>query len=159
MCSRQGCWEQGAKKSLHTLVAGVFVRRRKGGVFAAALRLPAPQPALLSHNTVPIMLADTLQVVLCIQRSCFHNVTVAEGWGWGGWGVRRSVWWRSNQKNRSGRSNLCLNYEERERSQTYFHEKRSAGRLRSVWECMNLKSTSSFNQPQQFPPSTQVNDP
>lgn len=125
-------------------------------MFAPALRLPAPQPELLSHNTVPIMLADTLQVVLCIQRSCFHNVTVAEGWGGRGQEVSL-VEVQSEKPQRKDQSVFKLRG--RSAVKLIFMKKRSAGRLRSVWESRDLKNTSSSNQPQQFLPSTQVNDP
>lgn len=112
-----------AKKSLHTLVAGVFVRWRKGGVFAAGLRLPAPQPALLfsqhcSDYARRHFAGGTLHPALVFSQ-CDRSR--------GGWGVRRSVWWKSNQKNRSGKSNLCLNYEEGSAVKLIFMKKKVCG--------------------------------
>lgn len=82
--------------------------------------------------TPPLPLcSDTSQVVLCIQRSCFHNATVAGGTGGE---VRRSVWWKSNQESRSGRSDLGLNEEEGSAAPSFLHGKRAAGRLLSGCE-------------------------
>lgn len=109
-----------AKKSLHTLVAGVFVRWRKGGVFAAGLRLPAPQPALLfsqhcSDYARRHFAGGTLHPALV-----FSQCDRSRG-GVGGQEVSL-VEVQSEKPQRKEQSVFKLRG--RERSQTYFHEKK-----------------------------------